>query len=127
MELELVNLRSQGKEIIATIDDILGPAEQRYFGEGYKRTQYLCSIHYQEKHAQGLISVSYRNDWSKKKTKERKPHLSTIDAFLIAGQISYGLIKRNVHLSKNQMAQSWIRNISIKAGAEALENLDSSL
>ncbi|WP_200853795.1 AvrD family protein, partial [Klebsiella pneumoniae] len=52
-------------------------------------------------------------------------HLSTIDAFLIAGQISYGLIKRNVHLSKDQMAQSWIRNISIKAGAEALENLDS--
>lgn len=66
MELELVNLRSQGKEIIATIDDILGPAEQRYFGEGYKRTQYQCSIHYQEQHAQGLISVSYRNDWSKK-------------------------------------------------------------
>ncbi|ENM5917135.1 syringolide biosynthetic protein AvrD1 [Vibrio mimicus] len=125
MELELINLRSQGKEIIATIDDILGPAEQRYFGEGYKRTQYQCSIHYQEKHAQGLISVSYKNDWSKKKTKERKPHLSTIDAFLIAGQISYGLIKRSFHLSKDQMAQSWIRNISIKAGAEALENLDS--
>lgn len=123
-----MELNLSGKEInevVTSIDDILGPSEQRYFGEGYKRTQYECNINYDTDFAQGLVSVAYRTDWSQKKTQSRRPHLSTIDAFLIAGRVSYAIIKRHYQLSAHQSSQAWIRHVSIKAGAEALEDLDA--
>lgn len=123
--MDLNFLNKEVNEVVTNIDDILGPAEQRYFGEGYKRTQYECNINYGEDVAQGLVSVAYQTDWSQKKAQSRRPHLSTIDAFLIAGRVSCGLIKRHYQLSKTQSSQAWIRYVSIKAGAEALEDLDA--
>ncbi|GLR06797.1 hypothetical protein GCM10007906_43850 [Vibrio hyugaensis] len=123
-----MELNLSGKEInevVTSIDDILGPSDQRYFGEGYKRTQYECNINYDKDAAQGLVSVAYRNDWSQKKAQSRRPHLSTIDAFLIAGRVAYGIIRRHYQLSNHQSSQAWIRHVLIKAGAEALEDLES--
>ncbi|KUI97663.1 AvrD family protein [Vibrio sp. MEBiC08052] len=112
-------------EVVTSIDDILGPSEQRYFGEGYKRTEYECNINYGNDSAQGSVSIAYRTGWSQKKIQYRRPHLSTIDAFLIAGRVSYGIIKRHYQLSSHQSAQAWIRHVSIKAGADAVEDLDA--
>ncbi|SIO95965.1 AvrD family protein [Vibrio spartinae] len=121
MELNLLD--KEINEVITSIDDILGPSEQRYFGEGYKRTQYECNINYDKDNAQGLVNVLYKTDWSQKNTQHRRPHMSTIDAFLIAGRVSYGIIKRHYQLSSHQSSQAWIRHVSIKAGSDALEDL----
>ncbi|WP_432463426.1 AvrD family protein [Agarivorans sp. QJM3NY_33] len=122
--MEAEPILEQGCTLIPHIDDALGPAAQRYFGEGYKKTQYRCNVKYTASFAEGTIAIDYRTDWSqKKKVSSRPPHLSTIDAFLVAGRIACELLRREFNLSEQQTSQAWIRHLSIKAGSEALEDL----
>ncbi|WP_087018731.1 AvrD family protein [Thaumasiovibrio subtropicus] len=108
------------------IDDILGPSSSRYFGEGFKRTVYAPQVNYRQDNAEGHVQIRYRTDWSKKKTtKPRNPHLSTVDAILIAGQIASTLLQKKHRLSKSHCQQVWLRSITINAGQLAEEDLDA--
>lgn len=110
--------------VLNHIDDALGPAAQRYFGEGFKRTRYAISVSYQADSAEGFVQVMYQQNWSSKTTdKVRKPHLSTLDAVLISGQVSCALLRRRYPLSQPDCQQAWIRALEIKAGHLSYEDL----
>src|SRR5262249_53707404 len=73
------------------IDDLLGSAAQRFFGDGHRRiSQLLRDITVHSDGAGGhrvlgCASVSYPPDWSvKNSAAELRPHLSTIDALLLS-------------------------------------------
>jgi len=79
------------KRRYASIDDILGPAAQRFFGDGHRRVrQMLRNVTVDGDgrgghRVRGCASVSYPADWSVKSVSdELRPHLSSIDALLLA-------------------------------------------
>jgi hypothetical protein len=108
------------------IEDALGPSEHRYFGDGFKRTKYEVNVAYSPGHAKGEVAVLYHNNWSSKASdKVRKPHLSTLDASLISGQVGCALLRRHYPFSRLDSQQAWLRQIDVKAGNMAYEDLSA--
>lgn len=108
------------------IEDALGPAEKRYFGGGFKSTEYEVNVTYHSGHAMGVVAVNYHNGWSSKAAdKIRKPHLSTLDASLIGGQVGCSLLRRRYSFSQPDCEQAWLRQIDIRAGNMAYEDLSA--
>ena len=109
------------------IDEILGLGNKRYFGAGYKQVKHdLCNIHIdpQSNSFSAEISIYYPSNWSNKETaKELKPHLSTIDAYIISSQLVEAYINYCQLLSGSEVKNSWIRKLSIKAGKSSVNDL----
>lgn len=68
-----------------TLEDALGPASGRFFGEGYRRVRHTLTDHrWTADVFEGVASVAYPNDWSVDGAGTgRVPHLSTIDAVVL--------------------------------------------
>lgn len=109
------------------IDEILGLGEKRYFGAGYKQVKHdLCNIHIdpESKRFNAEVSIHYPSNWSNKETsKELKPHLSTIDAYIISSQLVEAFISYCKILTKSEIKNSWIRKLSIKSGKNSINDL----
>jgi hypothetical protein len=68
----------------ATIDQALGDAGDRYFGEGHRRTAYEFEpVEVSRGHASGRGRVSQAGAWSTKGATTLAPHLSSIDAVVL--------------------------------------------
>ncbi|MFH8224866.1 AvrD family protein [Streptomyces sp. NPDC018057] len=104
-----------------TIEDILGPSSQRYFGEGMAKVeQALRSIVFS---ADGSIratgGISYPKDWSAKRSSgELRPHLSSIDAVVLAAQLIECHLGHVYGLTAEQRSRAWIRSVEARAGGE---------
>ncbi len=109
------------------IDEILGLGEKRYFGAGYKQVKHdICNIHIdpERKRFNAEVSIYYPTNWSNKETsKELKPHLSTIDAYIISSQLVEAFISYCKILTKSEIKNSWIRKLSIKSGKTSINDL----
>lgn len=116
----------------ASADDLLGPAEQRFFGSGYRRIgQRLQGLTFQdaatERPLTATAAVTYPADWSRKRDDViLRPHLSTIDALIFGARLAEHLVSRSRGLSTRQRAEMWLRRVEIKAGPKPDETgLDS--
>jgi hypothetical protein len=106
-----------------SIDDLLGPAAGRFFGEGFKRVgQQIRAIEVSGDGVRGRATVTYPTDWSRKASGNPPPHLSTIDALVIAVQLA------EIHLIHEhgvaQRRAMWLRSFDMRAGISPLETLD---
>ncbi|MFB7669350.1 AvrD family protein [Kitasatospora sp. NPDC056138] len=110
-----------------TVDDYLGPGERRFFGSGYRRAeQRLTDIQVVSQadgtgtvHARG--SVDYPADWSRKGTTDQAPHLSSIDALLIAGEAAELHLTHALGLDAAQRRGLRLRRVQLKAGRRPVE------
>ena len=78
-----------------SVSELLGDADQRYFSAGYRAVrQDLRGIRlYTDDHGAirvgASLALSYPQSWSQKAGQEdRRPHLSTLDALLVASQLT---------------------------------------
>lgn len=104
-----------------SIDDFLGPTEGRFFGSGFKRVSYDWRDELlDETRACSVVGLGYPADWSRKLARRAlKPHLSTIDAIVIAAALCERILaSRGLNLS-----QLWFRQLAIKAGSQPAEDL----
>jgi hypothetical protein len=126
----------------ASIDDILGPSESRFFSAGYKRIGHdvrdvwfgrrpeFGSTH-AERAAGGArisatASLSYPGNWSiKSKKTQLRPHLSTIDALALAVQLAEASLVYRHRLTTEQRRRMWVRRVTMKAGTQPVEDLDA--
>lgn len=110
------------------IDDYLGPAEHRFFGAGYKRADHrLDSVMSgtdgtRAPWVSAVASVMYPSDWSRKGEVDQRPHLSTIDVFVLGMQLSEILLSSQVGLTEEQLRTAWVRCARIKAGSKPVED-----
>jgi len=113
---------------IQNIDDILGQSQQRYFGAGYKHVKHnILDIHIDPDNNQfdAMVSIDYPTSWSTKKTsKELKPHLSTIDVFVVAAQMCDVFMSHCFKLSEGESKQAWLRSLTVRAGKDSVLNLN---
>ncbi|GAA6134644.1 AvrD family protein [Oceaniserpentilla sp. 4NH20-0058] len=109
------------------IDEILGKSHQRYFGAGYKHVKHnIEDIHIDpdKNNFDAMVSIQYPSSWSSKKTsKELKPHLSTIDVFVVAAQMCDVFMSHCFKLSEGESKQAWLRSLTVKAGKDSILDL----
>lgn len=110
---------------ITDIDEYLGSASSRFFGEGYKKVNYqINSITISDENIATKVSIHYPENWSlKKKNHQLKPHLSSIDVLLIAANICGFTLTQQL----GNLNGCFINSITIIAGKNPLLDLDNVL
>ncbi|RML87034.1 AvrD family protein [Pseudomonas savastanoi] len=105
----------------STIENHLGPAKDRFFGDGFKHVEYSARhVNLTESAANASISLSYPANWSKKNDSgELIPHLSSIDALTISINLSQDILLNRF----KSIDHCWVRRISIRAGKKPEEDL----
>ncbi|WFE64314.1 AvrD family protein [Micromonospora sp. WMMD714] len=110
-----------------TVDDALGPAAGRFFGTGYQRVRYALDDATFSRSGGTLtgraaLTISYPVDWSRKDGQRRVPHLSTIDALVVAARATeQALVASGVPASA--LPAAFVRSVRIRAGARPVEQL----
>ncbi len=100
-------------------DDILGPKASRFFGTGYRhvvqqiREARVDSV---AQTASAISEVKYPDTWSRKRERELKPHLSSIDGLVLGAQLCEVFLREACGLDSAEIARSWICQIGLKAG-----------
>ncbi len=106
------------------IDSVLGPRDERFFGDGYRRViqtldEERTSWDGDEPRLAACARVDFPSDWSTKSGRGQEPHLTTIDAIVLAAQAcKYALIQLG---GADLAAKARIRKFEIRAGKDPLE------
>jgi len=113
-----------------SIDDCLGPSRQRFFGGGFKRVLHdVRDVGISaDDDGRGVLraraSLSYPADWSTKANDTSlRPHLSTVDALLLAIQLTEVYLTHAGDFELEQRRRMWLRSFTMRAGATPTENL----
>lgn len=111
----------------ATVDDYLGNGERRFFGEGYKRAvQWIRDITLDAEpdgtiRSRARAAVRYPADWSRKGTVDQRPHLSSIDVLLIAGEMAEVGLTHTLGLTTAERRALRLRSVRLKSGRAPVE------
>ena len=106
------------------INDALGPASGRFFGDGYRKVDQL--LHHVSVGAdpvgnpliRGTVTLRYPEDWSVKSgSTELRPHLSSIDAAVFAVQLAEYYLIQGLGLDAAQCRTAWVRSMQMWAGS----------
>lgn len=119
------------KELLyGSLDSCLGPGSSRFFGSGYKRvTQSLKNITTDGSAEPGALvtargTLTYPRDWSRKTgAGELRPHLSSIDALVLAANLAETHIGRAFGLGAAERRRIWLRHADVRAGSTPHEDL----
>ncbi|MFG1666267.1 AvrD family protein [Streptomyces sp. Y7] len=117
---------TSARTVVASVDDHLGPAEQRFFGRGFRRVGYDIGELRLTRGADGTVraassvGVSYPADWSKKAAgTDLLPHFSTVDGLVVAAQLAEACLAGLVP----DLRDGWLRKVRITAGTSPQEDL----
>ncbi|MFJ5968571.1 AvrD family protein [Streptomyces sp. NPDC093060] len=112
----------------ASVDDHLGPAEQRFFGRGFRRVAYdigevsLARTADGSPQARTSVGVRYPSDWSKKAAgTDLRPHFSTVDGIVVAAQLAEACLRA----PGTDLRDAWLRSVRMAAGSSPQEKLDA--
>ncbi|HEU4408578.1 MAG TPA: AvrD family protein [Polyangiaceae bacterium] len=104
----------------ASIDDILGDSQKRFFGAGYRQVrQHVRDVRVDAgaaKSVHATASIVYPAAWSKKKDRELQPHLSSVDAIVIGAQMCDAYLRLTYGIEGPDADRVWLRRIVLKAG-----------
>jgi len=107
-------------------DAFLGPAVNRYFGEGYRKTEYTISQLRQRTDPPGTLTavagVHYSPDWSLKAGLRRTPHLSTLDALVLGAWLGQAHLA-GIGLSPGSVSRAWMPEVAVRAGRRPVQDL----
>ncbi|WP_454043518.1 AvrD family protein [Cellulosimicrobium sp. Marseille-Q8652] len=115
----------------ASIDDLLGPASARFFGSGYRAVRHevhdlvLESDPTGASRVRGTASLRYPPSWSSKQGRALVPHVSSIDAFVLAAQLAEVLLARSLGLGDEDRSRAWVRSVDLRSGTQPQEDLEA--
>jgi hypothetical protein len=129
-----MSLTTEGTLLIGAIDDYLGPSATRFFGAGYRRVDYdvhgveLANTDDGRAILRAGVAIRYPTDWSTKGDRtDLRPHLSTIDAIILAVRAAEFRVRHSFGLTPTQQARIWLRRVDIKAPTRPVEDTLRSL
>ncbi|MBX6371731.1 MAG: hypothetical protein IRZ02_05700 [Acidothermus sp.] len=110
------------------IDDCLGASRGRFFAEGYRRVERMIREVRLDAATDWRIvaraSLHYPPDWSCKATGQLVPHLSSIDALLIACDLIEAYLLAATTMSTDERRRAWICGFKMLAGSQPTERLE---
>jgi Pseudomonas avirulence D protein (AvrD) len=115
---------------VDTIDDLLGPARDRFFGSGYRKVDHrLRDVEIETRadesaRVSASATVGYPIDWARKDAAVvHAPHVSSIDALVLGVSLCEAYLAHRYGLDHAQRARMWLRRVDIRAGSRPQENL----
>ncbi|WP_027346166.1 AvrD family protein [Hamadaea tsunoensis] len=117
---------ADGRLLLDSIDDYLGPGEKRFFSRGYQRSRYRVhglAVDAAQPAVTGRVDVAYPADWSTKDGVDQRPHLSTIDALVLAVQLAEVHLALGQGLTPAERSAAVLRKAVIRAGGAPQEDL----
>jgi avirulence D protein (AvrD) len=115
--------------LLRSIDDYLGPGENRFFARGYQRADYhvrditVAPSPGSEPAVRALVDVGYPVDWSTKAGIDQRPHLSTVDALVLGVQLAELHLARGYGLTGAERAGARLRKAVLRAGGAPQQDL----
>jgi hypothetical protein len=100
----------------ASIDEVLGSSESRYFGSGHTRVSYALSGHRITRSA--LCTATIDGSWSTKADGEAAPHTSTLDAVVLATHVAHRYFAEVLNYSPAEVGMLYLERAAVKAGSE---------
>lgn len=100
----------------STLDDFLGDRQQRFFGSGYKSTElrvYRVTMDRAGRTLNAALDIDIMGGWSAHHGKERKYHLSNVEALVVAGQTAQALLYWLDGLKREEVDNLWLRGLAI--------------
>ena len=112
-------------EILASsIDDHLGPAQGRFFGHGFKRVAHsVRDVQVRRGAITATAGLGYPDDWSRKSSGSLRPHLSSVDALVLAVQLAEAHLTHTRRLDVEQRRRIWLRSFDMRGGRVPQEDL----
>lgn len=111
-----------------SIEDLLGPAENRFFGNGFRAVEYIrgpLTVRDDADHCttvDSVVGVQYPGDWSvKKPTTGLKPHFSTLDGLILGAELAEASLASAE--DPTRLSGARIRRVQIRAGGQPQEDL----
>lgn len=109
----------------ASIDDHLGPAALRFFGEGYRRTRpQLRGLAVTHEGTTSTLSawgaITLPDDWSVKDGEHQRPHLATTDVIALTAQAVGALVA--ARFDPATAAASLVTDLEVHASDRPLED-----
>ncbi|MCL2090720.1 MAG: AvrD family protein [Micrococcales bacterium] len=100
----------------ASVDDVLGEAESRYFGVGHSRVEYSFSDYAVTSTAR--CSAEINGTWSQKGEQQQVPHASTLDAMVMANTMAERHCLDVLNYSESKVARLFPARVTVRAGSE---------
>jgi hypothetical protein len=112
-------------EILASsIDDHLGPSQGRFFGHGFKRVAHsVRGVEITRGAISATAGLAYPADWSRKSSGSLRPHLSSVDALVLAVQLAEAHLTHTRRLDVGQRRRTWLRSFDMRGGRVPQEDL----
>ncbi|WP_420751693.1 AvrD family protein [Rhodococcus sp. O3] len=113
----------------SSLDEVLGAADGRYFGRGYKNVNHdLIDLDLGRSTGPGteyraIAVLDYPRDWSEKGSTELVPHVSFIDAVALAASLLETGLSHARRLEPDEQARIWVAHTKITAGTRPEEDL----
>lgn len=121
---------NQTQLLYESIDDYLGPGENRFFGRGYRRAEYqvgdivVTPATDLGRGVRASITIHYPADWSTKTCDgDLRPHLSTVDMLVLGVQLSEIHLTHAYGLDERTRRRMWLRKVTLRAGSTPQEDL----
>lgn len=112
-----------------SFDIPLGPATDRYFGQGYKNVTHnltrlrLSRSNQVGAHHEAIAELCYPAAWSRKGSRELVPHVSSIDTVALAASLLETAVVHTCDLGSAEAARMWVSHAKVSAGARPEEDL----
>lgn len=105
----------------------LGENSKRYFSSNYKRIKHeITNLTIQNNSLVGYLNISWPHLWAEKAGKSLKPHVGSLEFYVIAVQfIEYYMVILD-NIKKECVNRMWVEDFVSKAGSEAVEE-DASI
>ncbi|MGA2828019.1 MAG: AvrD family protein [Streptosporangiaceae bacterium] len=122
---------TQAQLAYRSIDDYLGPGENRFFARGYRRAEYQVTDVIVtppgdpgRSGTRASVTIGYPADWSTKADNvDLRPHLSTVDMLVLGVQLSEAHLAHAYGLDHRQRQGMWLRKVTLRAGSAPQEEL----
>lgn len=122
-----IDMKLQSRWQPRTLEDVLGPSQGRFFGDGYRGVRHVLETAPETTEhagAEWLARVSYPPNWSKDEAGiSRRPHLSTVDAVVLPLKALDALDVEESDPSR--LTTAHVSRIDLRAGSEPWFELDS--
>jgi hypothetical protein len=115
---------------VDAIDDLLGPARDRFFGSGYRKVDHrLRDVEIEtaagsSARVTASATVGYPVDWARKDAAGvQPPHLSSVDTLVLGVSLCEAYLAHRYGLDDAQRARMWLRRVDIRAGSRPQDDL----
>ena len=101
----------------SSIDELLGDSRGRFFGAGYRLVRHEVTgavVDPAARTTRASARIEYPAAWSIKQTGELKPHLSTLDAFVLGAQLCEAHVRTAFGIDGDAADRLWLAYTGLK-------------